>query len=65
MESSTSFLLPLTCLLTVKVLELGLMILDIGGLAFFNSRPGFGPIVGPELLGGIDAPDVLLLVGLN
>jgi hypothetical protein len=32
------------------------MILDIGGQAFFNSRPGAGPIVGTLL-------DDLLLVG--
>jgi hypothetical protein len=38
------------------VLELGLIIFDIGGRAFFNSRPGAGPTVGKLL-------DDLLLVG--
>lgn len=64
MESSTGFRLPLTCLPTVEVLVFGLIILDIGGLAFFNSRPGFGPTVG-TLFDGFDTLDGLLLAGLN
>jgi hypothetical protein len=45
----------------VDILEFGLIILLIGGLAFFSSRPGFGPIVGTLP----DDADDLLLVGLN
>jgi hypothetical protein len=65
MESSTGFLFPETCLPTVEVLVLGLIILDIGGLAFFNSRPGFAPTVRAVLLGRFVVLEVLLLVGLN
>ena len=43
--SSSGFRLPLTTLPTLTPLEPGRPILDIGGLAFFNSRGAVAPVM--------------------